>query len=63
MWADLLADDDINLFQNDSYDLLKFGRLLAFDIDAGLNDQSWLPLDSAEAPEDSVAISDLFDED
>lgn len=63
MWADLLADDDINLFQNDAYNLLRFGRVLAFEIDAGLNDQSWLPLDSEDAPDNDEAIPDLFDED
>lgn len=59
MWADLLADDDINLFQSGTYDFLKFGRLLTFDLDAGLNDENWLPLESEDSEEDNV-IPDLF---
>ncbi len=63
MWADLLADDDVNLFQDSTYDFVKFGRLLTFNLDAGLYDERWLPLEIDKAADNEDAGPGLFDED
>ena len=63
MWADLLVDDDLTLFR-DGYDAaLKFGPLLTFDLDAGIHDENWVPLEEDEALETGDVAPGFFDED
>jgi len=53
MWADYLKDKP-NLFAK-PYPFLTFGSLLSFDIEAGLDDKTWL----AKAEKEEVEVSEM----
>jgi hypothetical protein len=55
MWANLLSKSHSQL---DESDFIEFGELKAFDIDAGVFDESWLPQEEAKSANDVEPVLD-----
>lgn len=55
MWANLLSQQP-DLFDRDPF--LVFGELKAFDLDAGVFDQAWLPQEEPKTPDEDEPVLD-----